>query len=255
MRTHRKATVFLVLVFSIGASVQPTDERELRMRRVEDVFRRGEADELRALGQECEKTLQAIDRSALDLRYDLAHVLWRRQLLLIDVPGAAGERTALLTQARQQIDAVLAERPKDIEAAVLLSAVLASQADAGFFASVRYGREAHRLASGNVERAPENPRARLQLGILLLHTPSAFGGGPDAALEHLERAAASFRAVDTARWPHSGATDAVAWLGQALAEAGRKDEARAVYRGALERWPDAQSISSELLPDLDSAAP
>ena len=128
------------------------------------------------------------------------------------------------------------------------------QADGSVFQRMNLGRQAHRLVARARELDPEHPRARLQLGILLFHTPSMFGGGPDAALPHLREARTALDPIgrtDPPTWPDWGWHDASAWTGQTLAALGRPEEARGVYVETLEREPEMRWIRDALLPDLD----
>lgn len=85
-------------------------------------------------------------------------------------------------------------------------------------------------------QAPENPRVRLFLGIHLLHTPVAYGGGPEAALPALKAAAELAQAP---RWPGEGWTpvwgriEALAWLALTEASLGQRAQAEGHLAEAL----------------------
>lgn len=100
-----------------------------------------------------------------------------------------------------------------------------------------------------VERGPENPRVWLVRGSTALHTPAMFGGGPDTALEHLDRAVELF-AVDTPvpGHPRWGAAEVYAWIGQAHLAEDRPEAARAAFLEALRIEPDYGWVRAVLLP-------
>ena len=105
--------------------------------------------------------------------------------------------------------------------------------------------------------APGNPRVLLLDGLNTLYRPKAFGGGADRALAILEQARDAFakESVADSTAPDWGRDDAHAWLGQAYAELGRTDDARAAYARALEINPDHGYVRHVLLPRLDAPKP
>ena len=68
------------------------------------------------------------------------------------------------------------------------------------------------------------------------------------------RANELFRAEAASKpWPNWGRLDALARLGQVLADLDRPEEARTVYRSALEQAPDFVWVRDELLPALSGS--
>lgn len=254
MKLFALLCMVISLLASRPAKADETWNRNEIMVRVERAYWERDGDQLEKLRAELEARSLGSSPAATDSHYDLAYLLWRKQLTMIDDSKQIGVRKQLLTAANEHIDELLLARPEDIEASVLLSCILAGHADMGSFARMRYGPRAYTLANENIERSPNQPRALLQLGILLFHTPPLFGGGPEAALEHLERAHAQYSAQSSsAAWPSWGFTDASAWLGQALVAVGRTPEARVIYEQALANNPNAGWISEVLLPALPEA--
>jgi hypothetical protein len=92
-------------------------------------------------------------------------------------------------------------------------------------------------------------------GILAFHTPSTFGGGPEAALPLVMKAR---NRLDLSVHPSEGIgpswgwLDASAWVGQTYAALGRIDDARRVYEETLAREPNMAWIKQQLLPALTS---
>lgn len=98
---------------------------------------------------------------------------------------------------------------------------------------------------------PPNPRVRLLEGISAFHTPRAFGGGHEAALEHFLAAIELF--ADDAPQPPLpawGHAEAYAWLGQTHAALGRAEAARTAFERALELEPGYVWVREVLLPGL-----
>ena len=135
----------------------------------------------------------------------------------------------------------------------LLVSIAGVEADRRLSSRMRLGRISYTVTKENAERAPNNPRTRLQWGIVLFYTPKWFGGGSDPAIEQLEVAHANFEMQRTdAPWPNWGAHEAQVWLGMALARGGRPEEARAIYQRVLEREP-AFEWAKQRLVSLDAA--
>jgi tetratricopeptide (TPR) repeat protein len=111
-------------------------------------------------------------------------------------------------------------------------------------------------SSGLLDRAkelePRNPRVWLISGMSAMFTPKMFGGGSDKAEADLRKALTLFetdKPVSPA--PSWGRADAYIWLGQALQQNDKKDEARTMYQKALEIQPKNGWVLYVLLPSLD----
>jgi len=98
---------------------------------------------------------------------------------------------------------------------------------------------------------PRNPRVRLLEGVSAFHTPRAFGGGHEAALEHFLAAIELF-AEDAPQppLPAWGHAEAYAWLGQTHVALGQDEAARTAFERALELEPSYVWVREVLLPGL-----
>lgn len=249
------AWILLTLLFGLSLPTAAEDQSQLRgerMRRAEAARMRGDLAGLEAVRGELEAALQRPDADLAALHYDTAYVLWRCTQILHDVEELSSQQQGYPKEARVHVDALLVLQPDSLEAKILDGAITGVEADLSLFSRMRLGRISHTISRENAERAPDNPRTRLQWGIVLLYTPQFFGGGSDAAIEQLEIARIRFQARQTdGTWPNWGAHETQAWLGMALARDGRPEEARAVYLQLLEREPGFKWVREKLLPALD----
>ena len=249
--------LWLATMFVSGSAIADTANpaRDDRMAQIEEARLRGNIDRLNALRERLEAELSS-NESDSALRYDAAYTILRTLHL--------GRAHALSERAREEMldrglahTAWLLERdPQNVEVSIVASALRGEAAERGMFARMREGRVAHGFASAAAEAAPDNPRARLQWGIILFFAPTMFGGGEDKALVEFEAARELFSKQEgVAPWPNWGALDSHAWLGRALAATGRTEEARATYLRALDRMPDYSWVRNFLLPELPPLSP
>ena len=92
----------------------------------------------------------------------------------------------------------------------------------------------------------ENAFALLQQGSSLYNTPRMFGGDVNAAVSTFEKAIAIFeKQNDEYDWIK---LETMVWLGQALQNLERTDEAVAVYNKILEKEPNYDWVTNALLP-------
>ena len=136
------------------------------------------------------------------------------------------------------------------ESHALLSSALGMRID-GAASAMTLGMRSGAAMGRAKALGPDNPRVRLLEGIAAFHTPSMFGGGHEAALEHFLAAIELF-AEDAPEppLPAWGHAEAYAWLGQTHAALGQADEARAAYERALELEPGYVWVREVLLPQL-----
>lgn len=136
------------------------------------------------------------------------------------------------------------------ESHALLSSALGMRID-GAASAMTLGMRSGAAMGRAKALGPHNPRVRLLEGISAFHTPSMFGGGHEAALEHFLAAIELF-AEDAPKppLPAWGHAEAYAWLGQTHAALGQADEARAAYERALELEPGYVWVREVLLPQL-----
>lgn len=82
-----------------------------------------------------------------------------------------------------------------------------------------------------------------------MFTPPEWGGGAEEAVKNLKKAIELFAGDHPAApEPSWGLAEAHAWLGQAYEKQGRKTEALASYRKALEVEPNFVWVSKVLIP-------
>jgi len=185
------------------------------------------------------------------LHYDLAYALHRRGSALL-VEERTREARALLQES-----ATVATRAKDLGAgahALALAGTVTGQLAgvSGTLAAIPLGPRAFRLLDQALDAAPDDPRVALLNGITRLNAPRAFGGGAAKGEPEFRRALRLFESESRAPpRPEWGYADAHIWLGIALGQLGRPNEARAEYQRALERAPGHRWIIDELLPALD----
>jgi len=112
-----------------------------------------------------------------------------------------------------------------------------------------YGRKAGKYAAKGVNLDPSSQEAQYCLGSNLFYTPTAWGGDPEQAVEHLKAAAAALPADQaTCDWFH---LQTLALLGQAQAKTGDTQAARLTYLQALKLEPEFAYVKMVLLPGLD----
>jgi tetratricopeptide (TPR) repeat protein len=235
-----------------AAAVKPDELRFERIGRAEAARIRGDLAGLEVILAELEAALEQPNPDRAGLHYDIAYVLWRCLQNLHDVEEHTSQQQKYPAKARAHVDALLALQPDSVEAKILNGAITGVEADLSLFSRLRIGRVSHTIAKTNAEHAPNNPRTRLQWGIVLLYTPAFFGGGSKPAIEQLEVAYANFKNQRPDRsWPNWGVHETQAWLGMALERDGRSEEARAIYNRVLEHEPRFAWVRNRLLPALD----
>ncbi|MBI4611513.1 MAG: tetratricopeptide repeat protein [Candidatus Rokubacteria bacterium] len=106
----------------------------------------------------------------------------------------------------------------------------------GGMTGVLYGRRSYNELALALKLDPDNPRAALAMGIWKLRTPKLFGGDPDEAVRHFQKAIQLEAASVQAR----------VWLGIALRERGQRAEAREVLERAVALQPQNVWARSEL---------
>ncbi len=185
--------------------------------------------------------------------YLWAYTNWR---LTQRLPAAEKKRRRrLLKSIQSELVELTGRQPGDAEAFALLGSVLGDRID-GALSAIRLGGRASEALERAYQLAPENPRVALQRGVGFYFTPRPFGGGLDKAQLELRRALDLYEAEPANEpWPNWGRLDALARLGQVLADLDRPAEARALYAAALRQAPDYVWVRDELLPALAAATP
>lgn len=184
------------------------------------------------------------------LQYDLGYALHRRGSVLL--VQEQGKRAKPLLEESERALARSVSLGGGGGAVALRGAVTGQLAGvSGALGAMRFGPRAFRLLDQALELAPNDPRVALLNGITRLNAPKAFGGGPAKGEPDLRRAIALFAADrSTAPAPTWGLVDAHIWLGIALEQLKRYDEARAALEQALSLAPGHVWIERDILPRL-----
>jgi tetratricopeptide (TPR) repeat protein len=201
--------------------------------------------------------------SALRLA-DRATVLFPREALLHHYKGYAvyrivqlpqlglseAAKTSLLTQGLDALAAANRLTPMP-ESYVLRRALMGqSITDAGSGMAMAQPME-EQLAQA-MRTGKENPRVWLVNGVGSFFTPAQWGGGPEAALEQLNRAEAYFKSDRPGKgMPDWGRAETYAWLGIVHQKLGHKEESRRAYQEALRLEPGFVWVKEALLPGLE----
>jgi len=187
------------------------------------------------------------------IHYDLGCLLHRRASALMTAKQM--ERAKPMLEESERVLARSQELGGGPSATALRGAVTGQLAGAGgMINAMRMGPRSFKLLDEAVAAAPRDPRVALLNGMSRLNAPRAVGGGPSKGEAELRRAVALF-ATDkpTGGTPTWGRVDAHIWLGIALQELGRRDEARSEFQRALALAPGHAWVTLELLPQLDAA--
>ena len=184
--------------------------------------------------------------------YDLGYVLHRRASAFLVAKQL--DRAKPLLEESERALARAQELGGGAAAGALRGAVTGQLAGTGgMINAMRMGPRSFKLLDESVAAAPRDARVALLNGMSRLNAPRAFGGGPAKGEPELRRAVALF-ADDkpTGGTPAWGRADAHIWLGIALDQLGRRDEARAELQRALALAPGHAWVTRELLPALDN---
>jgi tetratricopeptide (TPR) repeat protein len=226
---HIRATVAASLL--VVASILLCAASPLRAQAVERAVTRGEWTTLDAAAVRLRTAIAGPDARDPWTHYDLGYVLHRRASAL------------LIAKRTDQAKPLLEES----ERALTRAQSLGGGATATALRGAVTGQLAGTGGALNAMRMGLNGMSRL-------NAPRAFGGGPAKAEPELRRAVALFTSdAPTAQNPNWGRADAHIWLGIALEQLGRRDEARVELQRALAIAPAHAWVTRELLPRLDAA--
>lgn len=185
------------------------------------------------------------DDALLNHYMGYALYLLAERTMVTDVRAAHGS----LEEAESFLERSIEIQPI-AESHALLSSALGMRID-GAASAMTLGMRSGAAMGRAKALGPDNPRVRLLEGISAFHTPSMFGGGHEAALEHFLAAIELFAEdAPESPLPAWGHAETYAWLGQTHAALGQADEARAAYERALELEPGYVWVREVLLPRL-----
>ncbi len=157
-----------------------------------------------------------------------------------------------LERAEKHVKTLLKTNPDLPEAHALIAGIYGQKIALKPIRGMFLGGKSNKHLQRAIELGPENPLAHFQRGNNYYHTPAAFGGDLDKAVEHLQAARRLYEQCNMAEnWEY---LNTLAWLGQALAKQGNPQAARSVYERALQVEPEFGWVKKVLLPALQERA-
>lgn len=164
----------------------------------------------------------------------------------------ATQKEALMDVGIKHLEACIGLDKGFADGYALLAGLYGRKAGMGMMNSMKYGAKSSETMQAAFKLAPNNPRAMIMSGSSLYFRPAMFGGDKKKAVELWQRAAQILDGTPKAETPQPnwGHEEAYAWLGQAFADEGNTDAAKASYERALEINPDYGWVKYALLPAL-----
>ena len=213
---------------------------------LEEAIIAGDTDALGEMVILSRRTATAFPDNAL-LNHYLGYAIYRLSGRTMETDMSAAHR--LLEEAESFLQRSIEIEPI-AESYALLSSVLGMRID-GPASAMSLGLRSGAARDRAKALGPDNPRIRLLEGVSAFHTPTAFGGGHEAALEHFLAAIELF-AEDAPQppLPAWGHAEAYAWLGQTHVALGQVEAARTAFERALELEPGYVWVREVLLPGL-----
>lgn len=232
-----------------GLTAQTPDPGELAERlrtQVEEAKIAGDADALRQVVILSRRAVTALPEDAL-LNHYAGYALYCLASQTMETDTDASH--ALLDEAESFLERSVEIQPIT-ESYALLASVIGMRID-GPVSAMTLGMRSGAAMDRAKALGPPNPRVRLLEGVSAFHTPSAFGGGHEAALEHFLAAIELFAEDEpTPPLPAWGHAEAYAWLGQTHVALGQAEAARTAFERALELEPAYMWVREVLLPAL-----
>ncbi|MEL6443092.1 MAG: tetratricopeptide repeat protein [Bacteroidota bacterium] len=181
-----------------------------------------------------------------------------RRLVMFDREEQRDEIVDLIDAAVEHLEQAEDLMPDFAEAYALHSSLLGQKVGMKPMLGMILGPKVGRIMERGKAAGPDNPRVVMTEAQSLLFTPKMWGGSKERAMEGFRRAITLFEAEAASPpadplapvWGHD---EAYAWLGLALSELERPDEARAAYEQALVINPSYGWVSRVLLPQVASS--
>ncbi|MEM9998185.1 MAG: tetratricopeptide repeat protein [Bacteroidota bacterium] len=181
-----------------------------------------------------------------------------RRLVMFDREEQKDEIVDMIDAAIEHLEQAEELSPDFAEAYALHSSLLGQKVGMKPMLGMLIGPKVGRIMDRGKAADPDNPRVVMTEAQSLLFTPKMWGGSKERAMEGFRRAITLFEAEAAnppadplaPRWGHD---EAYAWLGLALSELERPDEARAAYEQALAINPSYGWVSRVLLPQVAAA--
>lgn len=154
-----------------------------------------------------------------------------------------------LDRSEAHAKTLLKENGQSAEANALLAGVYGMKIGLKPIRGMFLGGKSQKLLREALDLDAASALVHFQRGLSYYHTPAAFGGDLEKAVEHLQRSRELYEGCNLAQnWEY---LNTLAWLGQALQAAGRTADARAVYEHALRVEPDFGWVREVLLPEVE----
>ncbi|MEM6783867.1 MAG: tetratricopeptide repeat protein [Bacteroidota bacterium] len=181
-----------------------------------------------------------------------------RRLVMLDREEQKDEIVDLIDAAIEHLEQAEELSPDFAEPYALHSSLLGQKVGMKPMLGMLIGPKVGRIMERGKAADPDNPRVVMTEAQSLLFTPKMWGGSKERAMEGFERAITLFEAEAAnppadplaPQWGHD---EAYAWLGLALSELERPDEARVAYEQALVINPSYGWVSRVLLPQVASS--
>ncbi|MDZ7776936.1 MAG: tetratricopeptide repeat protein [Bacteroidales bacterium] len=117
------------------------------------------------------------------------------------------------------------------------------------FKAMAYGRKNQRAIEKAMALDDENPMVWMEKGNAYYHMPGIFGGSYKKAISCFIKAIELYKKAP-GKYPEWLLLNAMVWLGKAYDGNGEEDDARAIYRQALQLEPQFHWVKNDLLPGL-----
>jgi tetratricopeptide (TPR) repeat protein len=138
------------------------------------------------------------------------------------------------------------------EAHTLMAAILMMELALEPSKGMEYSQKIHGHLGKAEAMDKNNPRVNLIRGVMMFNTPEQFGGGANTSIGILKSAEKQFaRPNKSALMPSWGKYETKAWIGQALQQLSKLEEAVEVYKKLLTEKPDYNWVKHDLLPRVE----
>jgi tetratricopeptide (TPR) repeat protein len=159
-----------------------------------------------------------------------------------------GKAEAFIKEGQKYLEKAMEMAPELGELDALYASMLGFEIALDNEKAMSLGFQIFQYFSEALEKGPNNPRIHLLKGLSNLFTPEEYGGGPDAAIETLNKSAELFEKEDIkdSMKPSWGKDEAYTFLGMAHNQKGDRDKAVELFKKALETNPEYGLAIEEL---------
>ncbi len=251
-----KLLTLLTLAALLAAPAAAQGARTVILDAKEDLWaavNTGDVDAMLRARAAFERATAAGDDRLAGLAHYYAALAGVRASYMLD-QGEEKDRVLALTDAAiEHLDAAVERYPNLPEAHALLSSAYGMKIGLKPMTAMFLGPRSGRAMDRAKRLDADNPRVVMTEAQSLLFTPKIWGGSKARALEGFERAAGLFRAerVEDPLMPGWGRDENYAWMGMALQQFDRPEDAHHAFKQALVINPENEWVSRFLLPDLE----